>query len=199
MPSGAYHSSLNETGAAEVCGFPLVPIKRTHPALQTSTGPAPFVEGAAAGAGGGGEAAGAPEDAVDEALRLFRPNVLFKNFEVQGGGDRSLVYLLLFTQQCLRRLEKRGVAQTRADATKELLPLAQSAHFIPGDAGWPLGGVLAAPKSAAEAEQLRLLFRQLREALVPRLLDRVFSGPEGQASKHWLMFAKRKFMGKEFA
>jgi len=39
------------------------------------------------------------DDVVDEAIRLFRANVLFRNFEVQGGGDRILVYLTLFIHQ----------------------------------------------------------------------------------------------------
>jgi hypothetical protein len=39
------------------------------------------------------------EDIVDEALRLFRANMLFRNFEVLGGGDRVLVYLTLFIHQ----------------------------------------------------------------------------------------------------
>ena len=192
----AYHSALHD--GPDVAGFPLTPIRRTHPALQTTKGPAPFLEGAAAAAGAGaGADAAAPagaEDAVDEALRLFRPNVLFRNFELQGNGDRTLTYLMLAIQQALRRLEKKGAQQPRAEATKELLALAQSAPVIPGDAGWPLGAIVAAPRTPAEAEQLRLLLRQLREALVGRLLDRVYA----QDPKHWLAFAKKKFMGKEF-
>ena len=192
----AYHSALHD--GPDVAGFPLTPIRRTHPALQTTKGPAPFLEGAAAAAGAGaGADAAAPagaEDAVDEALRLFRPNVLFRNFELQGNGDRTLTFLMLAIQQALRRLEKKGAQQPRAEATKELLALAQSAPVIPGDAGWPLGAIVAAPRTPAEAEQLRLLLRQLREALVGRLLDRVYA----QDPKHWLAFAKKKFMGKEF-
>ena len=99
------------------------------------------------------------------------------------------------SDEALRRLEKKGAAQPRAEAAKELMALAQSAPVLPGDAGWPLGAIVAAPRSPAEAEQLRLLLRQLREATVARLLDRVFA----QDPKHWLAFAKRKFMGKEFA
>ena len=190
MP-GAYHSAFNGLGGdvAELSGFPLLPLKsRGTAAGQVTRAPATLLEGPAA--------AGAEDDLVDEALRLFRPNVLFRNFEICGGGDRVLVYLLLFTHQCLRRIEKKPV---RADALRDLQQLAQGAHFIPGDAGWPLGGVMAAPKSAAEAEQLRLYFRQMREALVPRLIEKVFSGADGALNKHWLMFSKRKFMGKEFA
>jgi hypothetical protein len=39
---------------------------------------------------------------VDEAIRLFRANVMFRNFEVLGGGDRVLVYLTLFIHQVRR-------------------------------------------------------------------------------------------------
>ena len=35
-------------------------------------------------------------DIVDEALALFRANVLFRNFEVHGSADRVLIYLTLF-------------------------------------------------------------------------------------------------------
>ena len=46
---------------------------------------------------------------------------------------------------------------------------------------------------------LRDYLRQLREAVVPRLLDRVYGEERGDApSKHWMQFAKRKFLGKEF-
>ena len=38
-------------------------------------------------------------DVVDEALYLFRANVLFRNYEVQGHGDRVLIYLTLLIHQ----------------------------------------------------------------------------------------------------
>ena len=40
--------------------------------------------------------AGDEVDVVDEALALFRANVLFRNFEVHGSADRVLIYLTLF-------------------------------------------------------------------------------------------------------
>jgi hypothetical protein len=39
------------------------------------------------------------EDIVEESIRLFRANVLFRNFEVKGGADRVLIYLTLFIHQ----------------------------------------------------------------------------------------------------
>ncbi len=177
------------------------------------------------------------DDIVDEAIRLFRANVMFRNFEVQGGGDRLLVYMILFIHQvrqrgrerekgergarrlplltvtdhisllcrpafssipphlqCLKKIEKKA---NKADALRELTTLAQGSHYIPGDGGWPLGQLMPAPKTSAEQEALRLYFRQIREGLVPRLVDRVFN-EDGTPNKHWMQYSKKKFMNKEF-
>ena len=34
-------------------------------------------------------------DIIDEAFEYFRVNVLFKNFEIKGPGDKVLVYLFV--------------------------------------------------------------------------------------------------------
>ena len=36
------------------------------------------------------------EDCIDEALSFFRAQVLFKNFEVKGPSDKTLIYLTCF-------------------------------------------------------------------------------------------------------
>ncbi len=46
------------------------------------------------------------EDIIDETLNFFRANVLFRNFDVRGGADRTLIYLTLYTHQCLLKCEK---------------------------------------------------------------------------------------------
>ena len=46
------------------------------------------------------------EDIIDETLNYFRANVFFRNFDVRGGADRTLIYLTLYTQQCLVKCEK---------------------------------------------------------------------------------------------
>jgi hypothetical protein len=101
---------------------------------------------------------------------------------------------LLGRPQCLKRVEKKA---NKADAARELTTLAQGGHYIPGDAGWPLGGVMPAPRTPADAEGLRGYFRQLREATVARLVDRVFN-EDGTPNRHWMAYAKKKFMSKEF-
>lgn len=176
-------------------------------------GPAPLLDDSSAGAsaasptpstsspvaddGAGAEApARGDADVVDEALRLFRANMLFRNFELQGGGDRLLVYCTLFAHLCLKRASSRQ----KADAAKELGALAAGAHVAPGDAGWPLNGVIPPPRDAAELEAFRGYLRQLRDAVASRLLDRAWDAASGAPSKHWAMYAKRKgFMGREFS
>jgi len=47
-----------------------------------------------------------------------------------------------------------------------------------------------------QSEQFRGYMRQCREELARRLCDRVYLEDETR-SKHWMLFSKRKFMGKE--
>lgn len=46
------------------------------------------------------------DDIIDETLSFFRANVLFRNFEVKGGADKTLIYLTLHVAQCLVKCEK---------------------------------------------------------------------------------------------
>ena len=39
---------------------------------------------------------------MDEALRYFRVQVMFKSFKPQGEADHTLMYLTVFIQHCLR-------------------------------------------------------------------------------------------------
>ncbi|KAJ1670485.1 subunit of the Arp2/3 complex, partial [Spiromyces aspiralis] len=74
-------------------------------------------------------------DAVDEAIRLFRPNCFFRNFEIKNDGDRLLIYLILFISQCLAKLRP---TLTAAEAKKEWYNLAVSRFPIPGDPDFSL-------------------------------------------------------------
>lgn len=49
--------------------------------------------------------------------------------------------------QLLKKCEK---IATKAEALRQLVALASGAHFLPGEPGWPVGGVIAAPKSSLE-------------------------------------------------
>ena len=88
----AYHSAFPKD-APSVCGLAMLSLK------TRARGPAVSLDATAA--------AGGDEDQIDEALRLFRANVLFRNFEVQGAPDRTLIYLTLLIHQ-VRAAGKRG-------------------------------------------------------------------------------------------
>uniref|UniRef100_A0AAV1TIB7 Actin-related protein 2/3 complex subunit 3 n=1 Tax=Peronospora matthiolae TaxID=2874970 RepID=A0AAV1TIB7_9STRA len=169
----AYHSTLNELQTQEACGCAILPIK------TRARGPAPP----------------APEDQddiVDEVLTLFRANVLFTNFEIKGNADRVLIYGTLFVHLCLKKLDR---CSQKTEAARILQQAAVDTFAIPGDSSFPLGGLVRAPSSANEAETIRGFLKQFREAIAARLVDEVF--PNGEKSKWWMLFAKRKFMNKE--
>ena len=48
----------------------------------------------------------ADEDIIDETLNFFKANVFFKNFEINGNADRLLIYLTLYTTDCIVKLQK---------------------------------------------------------------------------------------------
>ena len=102
----AYHSAFPKD-AVSVCGLAMLPLK------GKARGPATSLDAAAA-----------EEDQVDEALRLFRANVLFRNFEVQGATDRTLIYLTLLVHQvraarCQRNPRLRSGERHSANAAGE--------------------------------------------------------------------------------
>lgn len=59
-------------------------------------------------------------DCVDEILSLFRANVLFRNFEINGPADRMLIYGTLFISECLGKVK---LTMNSRDAEKVRLTL----------------------------------------------------------------------------
>ncbi|KAH8048953.1 hypothetical protein JL722_12188 [Aureococcus anophagefferens] len=182
----AYHSKYAgaETGD-EACGCALLPLK------TKTRGPAPLM-------------ADGEEDIVDEVIKYYRPNSLFRNFEVKGapasapprgrsragtrpshgtpsfvaGADRSLIYLTLSMQQFLKeceRFKRRGLR-----AVIKQFP-------IPGGPGWSLGGMFPTPGDIQEGESWRLYMKQAREELSLRTLDVLFYS-DGSKNKWWASF-----------
>ena len=170
----AYHSKIDGAGADEACGCALLPLK------TKLRGPAP-----AAPADG--------DDIIDETIKYFRPNCLFRNFDVSKSSDRTLVYLTLSMQQFLKECERHSTRQAGEKAVKSLV-LKQ--FPIPGSPGWPLGGLFPPPKDIQEGEAWRLYMKQARDELASRTLDVLYKD-DGAKDKWWGSFAKRKFMQKE--
>jgi len=130
---------------------------------------------------------------VDEAIYYFRANVLFSSFEFKGPADRVLVYLTLFIQQILVRAAKES-PKGKAAILSAITTLSRSTPGVPGEAGFPVGGGhYPSPASAADREDMRAYLTQLRQACADRFAPLIFDD-EGNLSKWWAMFAKRKFM-----
>ena len=119
----------------------------------------------------------------------FKANVFFKNYEVKGAADRVLIYLTLYTTECLKKLQK---CATKNDASKTLATLAVSSFDIPGDSGFPLNAFMTKPATKADADQLRQYFTQMRQEIAVRLAEKVYV--DDKPSKWWLCFTKKRFM-----
>uniref|UniRef100_A0A7S3LJT9 Actin-related protein 2/3 complex subunit 3 n=1 Tax=Aplanochytrium stocchinoi TaxID=215587 RepID=A0A7S3LJT9_9STRA len=166
----AYNSKFNDKAVEEVCGMAVLPLK------TKLKGPMPIQHSD-------------DEDIVDEAIKLFRANVMMAAFQVKGSADRVTIFLTLFISQCLKRLEK---ANNSMQAEKIMFDLAHEKFPVPGDKGWLLGGHIPSPKTRKEDEALKAYLSVLREETTLRLVPKVF--PDGKPNKFFLAFAKKKFM-----
>jgi actin related protein 2/3 complex subunit 3 len=130
----------------------------------------------------------AQPDIIDESLNLFRANSLFRNFEIKGAADRTLIYLILFISDCLNKIGSpaaRGWSSN--EAIKQLTILALENFSLPGDANFPIQGLFQAPGSKSEADNLRQYLSQARQEMAPRLVERIY-GEDGKPSKWWMAF-----------
>jgi actin related protein 2/3 complex subunit 3 len=127
-------------------------------------------------------------DIIDEAITLFRANSLFRNFEIKGAADRTLIYLILYISDCLNKIASPAARNwTPNEAVKQLTTLALENFSLPGDAGFPLNTAFQAPKSRSEADTLRQYLSQCRQEMAPRLVEKVY-GEDGKPSKWWMAF-----------
>ncbi|KAJ3021601.1 subunit of the Arp2/3 complex [Thoreauomyces humboldtii] len=174
----AYHSSFNEPAGPNqryrsLGNIALLPIK------TKIKGPAPSADSS-------------QDDIIDEAIALFRANCFFRNFEIKGNADRALIYLLLFIQECLGKLQKGTPSPTEGQRT--LVTHALQNFSIPGEPQFPLNAMYEKTTSKNDADALRQYLSQLRQECATRLAVKVYNG-EDKPSKWWMCFSKRKFMG----
>jgi len=167
-----YHSSLNGFVGQGICGTMVFPLK------TKVKGPAP-------------PAKTGEEDIIDESLKNFRANVMFRNFPSKGPGDLTQAYITAFIAQVLREFSKQ---KTKNEAKAKITALSMSQNFaVPGEKGWQFPGFFKEPASRSESESFRNYYRQLREELVNRLVDLAYLD-NGEQNKWWMQFSKRKFM-----
>ncbi|KAJ3570727.1 hypothetical protein NP233_g4219 [Leucocoprinus birnbaumii] len=143
----AYHSTFNEMPDVRQVGNLAVLPFRTR-----IRGPAPI---------------GDPSqyDIIDETLDLFRANSLFRNFEIKGPADRTLIILILYVSDCLAKLGSQRSSPSQIEAGKMLNTLSVDNFAIPGDANFPLNAHYAAPAGRADADYLRGYLTQARQEL----------------------------------
>lgn len=134
-----------------------------------------------------------PYDIIDEVLDLFRANTFFKNFEIKGASDRTLIYGILFVSQCLNALNPNT---SQNEAVKVLTNLSLEDFAIPGDIGFPLNALYLPPSNKNDAVFLRQYLSQFRQELASRLIQRLYTADSARPSKFWLAFGKKKFMNK---
>ena len=87
-------------------------------------------------------------DIVDEAITFFRANVFFRNFDIKSPADKLLIYLTLYINVALKRLEG---CRTLAVGTKAIINLGLEKVPVPGEPGFPFPGLFALPQSQQEA------------------------------------------------
>jgi len=168
-----YHSTIPAEGCSTACGCAMLPLR------TSARGPAPATQ---------------ELDVVDEAIGYYRANVLYRSYDVQGASDKTLIFLELCVGQFMKRFEG---CKTKAEAYKTVHALALEPLLLPGDPGFALGGFLQAPASKSEAEGWRAYFKQAREELGLRLLEKCYTQDTGVQNKYWMAFANRKFLNKQ--
>ncbi|GAA6054874.1 hypothetical protein JCM3770_004263 [Rhodotorula araucariae] len=187
----AYHSSWNDDaqGARQVGNVALLPF------ASRIRGAAPTYHPTEA----------AQPDIIDEALALFRPNSLFRNFEIKGNADRVLIYLILFIGDCLGKIAQ-ARTWTAQDALKQLTTHALGHFTLPGEPGFPMNQVFQgpAPGDRVGADAIRAYLVHARQETVLRLVEQHVYNPQDEStaggakpSKWWMAFQKRRFMGKQ--
>lgn len=93
-------------------------------------------------------------DVVDEAITFFRANVFFRNFDIQSPADKLLIYLTLYINVALKRLEG---CRTLAVGTKAIINLGLEKVPVPGEPGFPFPGLFVLPQSEDEAGSITFI------------------------------------------
>merc|ERR1712137_925596 len=107
-----YHSSYNEVqGCRQMCNMSILPLRTKY------KGPAPPLKED-------------KPDVIDEALRFFKANVLFRNYEVKGPADRVLLWLTYYAKCCLRRLKDPANKKLKKFFTNSLLKTSKSLETV---------------------------------------------------------------------
>ena len=169
-----YNSRFNSTAASEVCcGVPILPLQKRNEWKTDDM------------------------DIVDEALEMFRPLILFKNFKVKGPADSIIVYLTSFIckllEECRRHPEDNAKSIKLMDqVAKETVNVSDS-QFLLKTLGIMKSG------SSAEASKAAKYLQECKDVTNKRLQHILFNPQTGDLDRrYWVMFGRAPFLGHKF-
>lgn len=97
------------------------------------------------------------EDIIDECIRIYRFNSSMRSFPVKGASDRTLVYLTVYTNWFIKKLEdiptkKEALLFAEEQAIKQELKPEEQNNFF--------SGLLLPPKKPDEVDKYRKYLKQ---------------------------------------
>lgn len=130
-------------------------------------------------------------DIIDEAIIYFRPNVLFKNFAIEGDADKLLVYITVFIQKCLEKANEADANKAKQNMRK----LVDGCEYT--DKVENFFNILV-EKKPAELSSLQKYLKSVRKETVERMIYILFDDEKTKMDyKFWIGLGKKKFMGYE--
>mmetsp|Transcript_44875 Transcript_44875/g.65961 ORF Transcript_44875/g.65961 Transcript_44875/m.65961 type:complete len:191 (+) Transcript_44875:50-622(+) len=164
--------------------------------VETTISKIPFLNIKTKHRGPMGNADPSSVDIIDEAISLYRANVLMSSMEIKGTADHLLIYLTLTISEVIKRLvdPATGAPTSRSKATAAMTKM-KSDLAMPGSAKFPskLEHFIPPPKSGEE-DSLKAYFKQLRAEVISRLLKDILY-VDDQPNKWWFQWWRRDFMG----
>ena len=177
-----YHSAFCDDKSAEICcGIPLLPIKTSD-----KSGAAPVITDPK------------EKDVIDEAIELYRAQILFKNFRVKGPADKVNVFLTSFIQKILQELQRHEKNKTKQlDVVKQIIALpieSQQADYFMNKLG-----LFTKPTNPSETAKMQKYLQVCKQETWNRLNELLYNEKTGPMDcKYWLMLGKKPFLGHKF-
>ncbi|KAG4302431.1 hypothetical protein PCK1_001267 [Pneumocystis canis] len=164
----AYHSSfINNIEVEQIGGFAILPLKTRF------KGPSYIINDPST------------QDIIDESIELFRANCFFKNFEIKGPADRTLIYGILFVSDCLNKLSRANC--TKNNAIKLLNTFSLENFAMPGDPAFPFNSLYSVPSNQSDLDFLKQYIAQFRQELASRLIERVYMNSPHDKPDKWCL------------
>ena len=108
------------------------------------------------------------EDIIEEAIKYFRINVLYRNFEIKGDADKLMIFLTVLIQKILDIIAS---APKKEDADKNLGKFILETMPVAGEAGFFMGGMVTKAVADADNFKFREYLKHLRAETIKRMMQ----------------------------